>query len=142
MLSKLEVTSLKDDFEKVLYEFTTKININIKNRAYYTVKKLLRSFLRQIIIRSCIEKGLDPRVGIYHRSHKLGMVADISFALDAELDLIAIDFFQLKQNIFWEKKNWLSNSGVKMLVTLYEKRKSKIQNRLLKLIDDINKIIL
>lgn len=131
----------ENDFKSVIETYYGSSNINIKSRKYIAVKKFLSGILRQIIIRVCIENGIDPRVGIYHQNNKLGMVVDISFAMEAELDLIATNFFKLKQELFWEQKNWLSNTGIKMLVTLYEKRKNKIRQRVLTLVNDIKKII-
>lgn len=108
---------------------------------YSVVKKFLRGLLRQIIIKSCINKSIDPKVGICFQDEKLGIVKDISFSIDAEIDLIAVKFFKIKQQSFWESTNWLSDAGIKMLVILFEKRKEQIKHKINETIDKIINII-
>lgn len=108
---------------------------------YFTVKRFIRGIIRQIIIYACINNNIDPKIGILYKNKPLGMVRDISYAVDAEADYVAINFFKLKQQTFWENNLRISKEGIKMIATLFERRKNNLKEKLKMYMKEITNII-
>ncbi len=122
-----------------LYEIIK--HCNCERKKLFTVKKILRSLLRQLITKKCIDHNLDPKTGIIHEKDALGMVKDISVALDPQTDAIALAFLKIKQNKLWSDEKTVSKEGMKMLSTLFEQKKEKICTKTDKIIEQIITII-
>ncbi len=123
------------------YNYEILKHCNCHRSRFFNVKKILRSWARELIIKKCIDYNLDPHIGILNTKDAMGLAKDVSIIIDPLLDAIVVDFFKIKQKNFWKNEHILNDAGVKMLVIIYEKIKEQIDEKIDRVLNKILEIL-
>jgi len=91
------------------------------------VEKVIGNLIREIILKSILSAGLDPHIGIINRRQDFGMVMDIFYSIEPEVDLQTIQFFQSikdRDYIYMSSTGMtIAKDGMKDIVHRFENKK-------------------
>lgn len=108
-----------------------------------TVKEVIKNLFMTLITKCLLNVDLDPHLGVINRWHNYGLVLDICYILDAEIDMQTIQFFNSKIDIslLLGKNNYgdyfLTDDGMRDVVLRFENRQDAITDMINSIIDDI-----
>jgi|GEM_PF-2856927 len=117
------------------YYIQKPVNNNLKK--FYIVKKNIRQLFFGLTNSKCLQHGFNINEGIINENKKMAFTHDICSVIDPISDVLAVKFFDYKQQKLWINNHNLSDSGLKIVAILFEKSKdvtSKLLDRILRLV--------
>ncbi len=103
------------------------------------VEKIIGNLMRELILKSVLSAGLDPHIGIIHRRQDFGMVMDIFYSIEPEVDLQTIQFFQSnkdKDYVYMSSTGMtVARDGMKDIVHRFENKKKMVVDFIEHIID-------
>lgn len=110
-----------------------------------TITSIVGNIFRGLITEQVIKADLDPHLGVIHRRHNFGLVLDISYIMEAEIDIQSLQFLRTSiKHQYIEKKGgdyFVTESGMKNIIQRFENRKMDISNLICNIIDEIFELI-
>jgi len=121
------------------YEYYIRKHAKANIDRLFVLKRHLKDLYMALINNFCIQFHYNVNSGIINHNRKLGFCIDIYTPLDAITDVIGLKFFDYKQKKLWCGKKELSESGFKLIATLFEKSKSTVSNLVLRILVRVSK---
>lgn len=104
-------------------------------------KGILNSLFRGLVIEHLSAAGLDPHTGVLHRRHNFGLALDICHVLEAESDLLCIQFFRATENrslLEMSGGGWaITDAGVRDIAHRFEDRRQILTGLIESVIDNL-----
>jgi len=101
--------------------------VNTKSEGWRITRRTVATILREMIIKSLIDAGLDPHIGIVHSRQNFGLALDISDIMGPEVDMQTLQFIKSSRSKeFWDKKEdgiSLKKEGMKDIIHRFENRR-------------------
>lgn len=124
------------DYQKFMEEYR-----HYKDERWKVVYGIVSNLFREMIIGCLYKSDLDPHIGVLHRRHNFGLALDICYVLEPEIDIQCIQFLRTADGtgqILKEQTGWLvSKDGIKNIIHRFENRRTRLQEKVEKLIDGI-----
>lgn len=125
--------NLKDSAFKRITEFETLL---YKDR-YSMVYKIVYGMFCQLILTVLTQAGLDPSCGVIHRRQPHGLVHDITYMLEAEIHIQALQFFRARAEETRITSIGVTTEGMRDIALRFENRKKAIWVMINMIIDNI-----
>ncbi len=125
--------NLKDRAFQRIIEFET---LFYKDR-YRMVYRIVYGMFCQLILSVLTQSGLDPSLGVIHRRHPHGLVHDIAYMLEAEVQILALQFFRARAAHTGITSIGVTTDGMRDIALRFENRKKAIWGITNMIIDNI-----
>jgi CRISPR/Cas system-associated endonuclease Cas1 len=117
-----------------------------KDEQWKVVSGVISNLFREMIIVEmiivCLLKAdLDPHLGVLYRRHNFRLALDISYVLEAEIDMQCIQFLKTAEEMSHivrdQSGRFVSKEGMRDIIHRFENRRKYLFETVEKLIDDI-----
>lgn len=108
---------------------------------WQVVKQTFSQLLRGLIIENLSRAGLDPHYGVFNRGSNWGLVLDLIFIMEPEVDGLSLEFSKFSPHMVGLIKTangWrLSRRAMRYLVRHFENNREHLSEVINKIIDEL-----
>ncbi len=112
-----------------------------KAEQWKVVSGVISNLFREMILVCILKADLDPHLGVLYRRHNFSLALDISYVLEAEIDMQGIQFLKTAAGmscLLRDQSGWfVSKEGLRDIIHRFENRRKQIHATIERLIDDI-----
>lgn len=126
--------------EKDYCRFTERFKPS-NDEQWKVVSGVISNLFREMIIVCILKADLDPHLGVLYRRHNFSLALDISYVLEAEIDMQCIQFLKTAEEMSYivrdQSGRFVSKEGMRDIIHRFENRRKYLFETVEKLIDDI-----